>query len=74
MNKAYIVTKCERCGNESRLMIHSVRSNIILCPVCQENEVECRLISPEMKVYNEYAGSVRALYPYTTGSITLSAN
>ncbi len=74
MNKAYIVTKCERCGNESRLMIHSVRSNTILCPICQENEVECRLIRPKMNVYNEYTSSVHALYPYTTGSIALSTN
>lgn len=74
MNEACMTVKCERCGNESQLMIRSVRSNAFLCPVCLESEIDCRLIEPEIQICREPGNIVYNLYPYITDSVVVSTN
>lgn len=74
MNEGCIIVKCDRCGSESRLMIHSVRSTSFLCPVCMENEIEYRLIKPVIQICHEPADSVHILYPYITDPVAITTN
>ena len=74
MNEACMIVKCERCGNESRLPMRSVRSSSFLCPVCMENEVECRLAIPEIQIYYEPGNIIHNLYPYVTDPVGVSTN
>jgi recombinational DNA repair protein (RecF pathway) len=73
MKEGCMIVKCERCGSESQLMMRSIRSNAFLCPACMENEIECQLAKPVIKICREPSGT-DCLYPYVSNKLMISAN
>ena len=73
MKEGCMIVKCERCGSESQLMMHSIRSNAFLCPVCMENEIKCQLTDPETQTHCDLLNT-DLLYPYVTDPVTISTN
>jgi len=47
MSEDYLVVNCPRCGSTLRFPGNAVRSNLILCPVCLEGEIECVSVQDE---------------------------
>jgi len=43
MNGGYVTVKCCRCSSTIQLVIGAIRSDLFLCPVCHEGEIECRV-------------------------------
>ncbi|OGO06805.1 MAG: hypothetical protein A2Y92_03185 [Chloroflexi bacterium RBG_13_57_8] len=46
MKNRYITVKCPSCRSVIQLKAESVRTEYFYCPVCEEGEIEHRLISP----------------------------
>ena len=40
MGGDYLTVKCSRCTSTSELKMEGVRTDIFLCPVCLEGEIE----------------------------------
>lgn len=71
MKKGY-AAGCERCGNESQLMMQSTKSNMFLCPECLENELKCELAEPG-QISGEYSDAACDLYSYVTNPVEVTA-
>ena len=74
MNEGCVIVKCLRCGSTARLMMHSVRSEYFICPVCLEGEVEYRVVKPDIKHQDDTCDSLDILYPYTADPVGVSVN
>ena len=75
MNEGCMVVKCERCGSETHIMMRSVRSELFLCPVCLESEIECQLIKPTvLKMSRNPGDSPEHYYPYVSDLTGIAVN
>lgn len=75
-NIIYMNVKCERCGSESQLMMHSIRSNSLICPVCLGSEINChyRVTKPEMQIHRDTDNTTHSVYHYVSNPVALSVN
>ena len=74
MNEGYLIMKCCRCGSTSQLMIKGVRSDLSLCPVCLEGEIECKAIQPTIQVCREPVDGSQNLNAYIATLTKFSSN
>ena len=74
MSNGYLILKCLRCGSISRLELKAVRSNISLCPVCIDSEIECIAAQCTIQVYQEHSTEMPDSHPYLSKLVKLSLN
>lgn len=74
MKEGYAAARCERCGNESQLMMQSMHSNLFLCPACLENELKYELAEPAPRIYQEDGDTNYDLYPYVADPVVSTKN
>jgi late competence protein required for DNA uptake (superfamily II DNA/RNA helicase) len=74
INRTYMDVKCERCGSESRLMTSSIRSNSLICPVCLSNEIDCRMIKPEMRIHRDTDNTIHSVCYCLSSPVKLCIN
>lgn len=74
MSDGYLIVKCLRCGSISRLPITAVISDVSLCPVCIESEIQCIAVQYTMNVYQEYGVEIPPSFPYLSTLARFSIN
>ena len=74
VNEGYVTIKCYRCGSTMQLVIGSIRSDLLLCPVCHEGEIECRAQQPGNIDYEILISRLQDLGQYIATPVQLSLN
>ena len=71
---SYVNVRCHRCGSTSQLHIKNVMTDMVLCPVCLEGEINCRAHHSGIVHYRKVAELFDGLEPYILTSVQPSPN
>ena len=74
MSNGYLIVKCLRCGSISQLELKAVRSNISLCPVCSDCELECVAVQCTIQVIQKHNAEATDSHPYLSVLPKFSVN
>lgn len=74
MSNGYLIVKCLRCGSISQLELKAVRSNISICPVCTDSEIEYIAAQCPMQVYQEHSIEITNSNAYLSMLFKFSVN
>ena len=74
VSDGYLVVKCLRCGSISQLQMAAVRSDVSLCPVCTESEIECIAVQCTMQVCPENSKEIPKSNPFLSTLARFSIN
>jgi hypothetical protein len=67
MRRKYVTVRCSRCNSVSQIKTDGVMTDVFLCPVCLDGEVEYRVERPRVhRVRSESPVEVRTLVTMRT--------
>lgn len=74
MSNGYLIVKCLRCGSISQLELKAVRSNIALCPVCIDSEIEYIAAQCTIQAFQRQNTETTDSHPYLSALAKFSIN
>ena len=74
MSNGYLIVKCLRCGSVSRLDIKAVRTELSLCPVCLDGEIDYQAIQCTIQTCQKNDDVFQNLNPYIAKLTKFSIN